>query len=65
MRTFIILTVLLALAGAGVGASLEQTLTFERSSFRLVREKGYTRIISRTAPVTPEAGSPELPEKPV
>ncbi len=65
MRTFIILTVLLALAGAGVGASLEQTLTFERSSFRLAQEKGYTRILSRTVPVTPEAGNPELPEKPV
>ena len=65
MRTFIILTVLLALAGAGFGTSLEQTLTFERSSFRLARGKGYTRILSRTVPVTPQAGSPELPEKPV
>jgi hypothetical protein len=65
MRKFIILTVLLALAGAGFGASLEQTLTFERSSFRLARERGYTRILSRTVPVTPEAGNPELPEKPV
>ncbi len=65
MRPFIILTVLLALAGTGFGASLEQTLTFERSTFRLAREKGYTRILSRTVPATPEAGNPELPEKPV
>jgi len=63
LRTFIIIVVLSALAGAGYAYPLTQTLTFERSDFNFAAEQGYTRVSSPGMAVTAEPGKPELPEK--
>ena len=64
MRPFIILTVLLTLAGTGFGAPLEQTLTFERSAFRSAGTGIHPGLFPRRCR-DPGARKPELPEKPV
>jgi len=65
MKYITLSVLLLVMAGAGFGATLEQTLTFERSAYRVSQEKGFTRVLSPSVPTTTEPGKPELPEKPV
>ena len=62
---FLIFTPLLLVILPVYGTSLEQTLTFDRSAFQLVPQKGFTKIFSPGIPSTEDYGKPEFPEEPI